>query len=61
MAQVAKGALSVETKPEASVSEGASTGRMSLAKRFEGDLVAAGDGEVLTALTPASGSAGSVR
>jgi hypothetical protein len=33
---------------------------MSLDKQFEGDLVAAGKGEMLTALTPIKGSAGYV-
>jgi hypothetical protein len=33
---------------------------MSLHKRFEGDLVATGEGEMLTALTPIKGSAGYV-
>ncbi|AVO34533.1 DUF3224 domain-containing protein [Ottowia oryzae] len=33
---------------------------MSLDKRFEGDLVAFGKGEMLTALTPIKGSAGYV-
>jgi hypothetical protein len=33
---------------------------MSLSKRFEGDLTAVGQGEMLTALTPVKGSAGYV-
>lgn len=59
MSQVAKGTFSVEMRPqrEPSVSEGVSTGRLSLSKRFDGDLVATGEGEMLTALTPTKGSA----
>jgi hypothetical protein len=59
MASVAKGTFTVEMKPQAepSSSDGVSLGRMSLDKRFEGDLVAVGKGEMLTALTPVKGSA----
>lgn len=62
MPQVAKGSFTVEMKPqgEPSASEGVSTGRLSLSKRFDGDLVAEGRGEMLTALTPVKGSAGYV-
>jgi hypothetical protein len=62
MSQVAKGSFTVEMKPqgEPNVSEGVSTGRMALSKRFEGDLAAVGEGEMLTALTPVKGSAGYV-
>ena len=62
MSAVAKGSFTVEIKPqsEPSASDGVSVGRMSLDKRFEGDLVATGRGEMLTALTPVKGSAGYV-
>jgi hypothetical protein len=61
-ASVAKGTFSVEMKPQAepAVADGVSLGRMSLHKRFEGDLVATSEGEMLTALTPIKGSAGYV-
>ncbi len=62
MTMVAKGTFTVEMKPQAepSAAEGVSLGRMSLDKRFEGDLVAVGKGEMLTAMTPVKGSAGYV-
>jgi hypothetical protein len=62
MPTIAKGAFNVEMKPqtEPSSADGVSLGRMSLDKRFEGDLVATGVGEMLTALTPNQGSAGYV-
>ena len=59
---IAKGTFEVELKPQAepNVLHGVSLGRMSLAKRFAGDLVGTGQGEMLTALTPIKGSAGYV-
>jgi hypothetical protein len=59
MSAVAKGTFTVEMKPQAdpAVVEGMTLGRLSLDKRFEGDLVATGTGEMLTALTPVNGSA----
>jgi len=62
MSAIAKGSFTVEIKPlaEPSASDGVSLGRMSLNKRFEGDLSAVGVGEMLTALTPIKGSAGYV-
>jgi hypothetical protein len=62
MPAVAKGSFTVEMKPQAEPNavEGVSLGRMSLDKRFEGDLAAIGKGEMLTALTPVEGSAGYV-
>jgi len=62
MSTVAKGSFTVEMKPqsEPGTSDTVSLGRMSLDKRFEGDLVATGRGEMLTALTPIKGSAGYV-
>jgi hypothetical protein len=54
MSFVAKGTFTVEMKSQAepNAADGVSLGRMSLDKRFEGDLVATGKGEMLTALTP---------
>lgn len=62
MPQLAQGTFTVEMKPqgEPSASDGVSTGRLSLSKRFDGDLIAEGRGEMLTALTPVKGSAGYV-
>jgi hypothetical protein len=62
MSAVAKGSFTVEMKPQVEPTsvEGVSLGRMSLDKRFEGDLTATGKGEMLTALTPVKGSAGYV-
>ncbi len=62
MSIIAKGTFTVEMKPQAEPSavEGVSLGRVSLEKRFEGDLVGTGNGVMLTALTPVKGSAGYV-
>lgn len=62
MSRIAKGSFTVEMKPlgEPQAADGVSMGRMALNKRFEGDLVATGQGEMLTALTPVKGSAGYV-
>lgn len=62
MSALARGTFSVEMNPQAEpgVADGVSLGRMSLDKRFEGDLVATGKGEMLSALTPTKGSAGYV-
>jgi hypothetical protein len=62
MSAVARGSFTVEMKPQAEPNsvEGVSLGRVSLDKRFEGDLAATGKGEMLTALTPIKGSAGYV-
>lgn len=62
MTTIAKGTFEVEMKPQsdAGVQDGVSLGRISLDKTFEGDLVATGKGEMLTALTPIKGSAGYV-
>jgi hypothetical protein len=62
MSVVARGSFTVEVKPQAEPTsvEGVSLGRLSLDKRFEGDLAATGKGEMLTALTPIKGSAGYV-
>ena len=62
MSAIAKGSCTVELKPQAepNAADGVSLGRLSLDKRFEGDLIAAGKGEMLTALTAVKGSAGYV-
>jgi hypothetical protein len=62
MLSLAKGTFTVEMTPHAEpdTADGVSLGRMSLDKRFEGDLVAAGRGQMLTALTPVKSSAGYV-
>ena len=55
----ATGSFSVEMKPaaEPQAEGGVTLGRMSLDKRFEGDLSAVGAGQMLTALTATPGSA----
>jgi hypothetical protein len=62
MAIVARGSITVEITPQVEPDEvdGVGLGGMSIAKRFEGDLVVRGSGEMLTALTPVAGSAGYV-
>ncbi len=62
MPPIATGSFTVEMTPqgEALASEGVSLGRVALSKRFDGDLAATGQGQMLTALTPVKGSAGYV-
>ena len=61
MTQIAKGTFTVQMKPLAdSPADGVTLGRLSLDKRFEGDLTATGQGEMLTAMTAVKGSAGYV-
>lgn len=62
MATIAKGSFTVDMSPqgEADTRDGVSLGRLSLRKRFEGDLDATGEGQMLTAVTPVKGSAGYV-
>ena len=62
MSSIAKGSFTVDLKPQAEPDslDSVSLGRMSLDKRFEGDLTAVGKGQMLTALTPTKGSAGYV-
>lgn len=62
MPTVARGTFTVAMKPatEPNAHEGVSLGRMSLDKKFEGDLSGVGAGEMLTAMTPIEGSAGYV-
>lgn len=58
----AAGAFEVALRPleTSDTTEGSRLGRMSLAKQFHGDLEATGTGEMLTAGTSVSGSAGYV-
>lgn len=60
--QIAKGTFEVEVKPVGTpdTADEITLGRMSLSKRFSGDLVGTGKGEMLTALTAVKGSAGYV-
>jgi hypothetical protein len=62
MSSIARGSFTVEMAAlvEPIATDGVSLGRNSLHKRFEGDLIAVGNGEMLTALTPVAGSAGYV-
>lgn len=59
---VARGTFSVEMKPQGDAADAAAVklGRMSLDKRFDGDLSGTGSGTMLTAMTPTQGSAGYV-
>ena len=59
MSHIARGSFTVVTKPVADHGTvgGVSLGRLSLEKRFEGDLVGTGQGEMLTAMTSVKGSA----
>lgn len=62
MTTLAKGSFTVEMKPqgEPAAADGVALGRLMLSKRFDGDLVATGEGQMLTALTTVQGSAGYV-
>ncbi len=62
MPPTAYGTFQVEMTPltEPDVREGVSLGHLALAKTFAGDLAGTGQGAMLTALTPAEGSAGYV-
>ena len=62
MSSIAKGSFTVDVKPlpEPDVADGVTLGRMSLDKRFDGDLSATGRGQMLTAMTAVQGSAGYV-
>jgi hypothetical protein len=58
----ASGTFEVTLEPQGApdTTPGTSLGRMSLTKRFAGDLVAEARGQMLTAMTSTSGSAGYV-
>lgn len=58
----ASGSFDVSMAPQGvqEKTEGAALGRMSLDKRYHGDLAATGKGEMLSAVTETSGSAGYV-
>ena len=62
MCAVAIGAFEVKITPqgETEAFDGVSRGRMALDKTFTGDLVAIGQGTMLTAMTGTLGSAGYV-
>jgi hypothetical protein len=62
MTKRATGPFEVSTKPQATSeqADGVRLGRMLLEKRFSGDLVGTGEGEMLTAMTATQGSAGYV-
>lgn len=62
MTSRATGMFEVTMNPQGSPAPaaGAVLGRMSLDKKFQGDLVGVGKGEMLTALTDTKGSAGYV-
>jgi len=62
MTTIAKGNFTVELTPqgEPDVRDGVTLGRMTLRKRFEGDLAGTGDGVMLTTTTAVKGSAGYV-
>jgi hypothetical protein len=62
VASHAQGTFEVQMNPRApeDKAEGASLGRLSLDKKFYGDLEATGKGEMLTAVTDVKGSAGYV-
>lgn len=62
MTRIAKGSFSVQMSPqgEAQSVDGISMARLALSKRFEGDLVASGQGEMLTTRSAVKGSAGYV-
>ena len=58
----ANGTFEVQMSPQGpqDKAEGATLGRMSIAKQFHGDLEAVGKGEMLSAMTDVMGSAGYV-
>ncbi|HJT98527.1 MAG TPA: DUF3224 domain-containing protein [Rhodanobacteraceae bacterium] len=64
MASSARGPFDVTLEPQsvalADDAEGAARGRMSIDKRYHGDLDATAKGEMLTAMTSTQGSAGYV-
>jgi hypothetical protein len=61
MSTRASGTFEVQLTPQgADEARGQAPGRMSIAKRFQGDLEAVSTGQMLTAGTPVKGSAGYV-
>ena len=62
LTQYAKGSFEVDLRPQTpnEHEQAAGMGRMTIDKRFEGDLVATSKGEMLAAMTPVEGSAGYV-
>jgi hypothetical protein len=60
MTQIASGTFEVQLKPQADGGEVSSLGRMSIDKRFHGDLEGTSRGQMLTAGTAVKDSAGYV-
>jgi len=62
MTSFAAGSFEVDLRPQTpnEHEQSAGMGRMTIDKRFEGDLVATSVGEMLAAMTPVEGSAGYV-
>ncbi len=62
MTSIAKGAFTVEVKPQSEPDDigGVNVARLSLDKRFEGQLAGTGKGQMLTAVGAVKGSAGYV-
>lgn len=60
MEQMATGTFEVTMKPVASAGEGVTLGRLTLNKRFAGDLQGVSHGEMLATRTPVANSAGYV-
>lgn len=62
MPHLAKGTFTATMNPQGDPDalDGVTLGRMSLEKRFEGDLTATSRGQMLTAITPVQGAAGYV-
>jgi hypothetical protein len=62
MSRKASGTFEVQMQPlwQSEQTEGATLGRMSLDKKFQGELEGAGKGEMLSAVTATPGSAGYV-
>jgi hypothetical protein len=61
MSQIARGSFEVELTPQSdtgAVDGNCSIGRMTLNKRFSGDLAGTGEGEMIGARTQTQGSAG---
>jgi hypothetical protein len=56
----AHGTFEVKLTPQAPDAPDSSLGRLTIDKQYRGDLEAAGQGQMLTAMTPVQGSAGYV-
>lgn len=62
MSAIARGSFTVKIQPEGAgdAADGVTLGRMLLDKQYDGDLIASAQGQMLTAMTTAEGSAGYV-